>query len=382
MAKLEFQTLSVPDAEVIRAFETIAAKHEPDRTAHLKWRVLDSGPMAGCALQEARAHRELKGVLSLNAPVFRSAELELQSRQAPMNTVSVMLTRGTTGDAVFLNVPDNISDSEKNVSALAVREAFHKYDKSQALEQIHPLLAEFYDRREATLQRLEALHTKVLEDAVADRRKLEETFEAQKTQLKREFETKDMRREGEYSEKLRILEERQTELQRRESELDDRSNTHARRQLRAELKNDLKERSRSFSLSRDMKNKRMPIHSVFWALLFVTLGMLAYNLLYPSPDQWVWSVKLALSFAAFLASAIFYIRWMDRWAQNHADEEFRLKRLDLDIDRASWLVEMLLEWSEEKDGAIPREVVEAYRPRQTCAWLFPASGKRLLTVKA
>lgn len=48
---------------------------------------------------------------------------------------------------------------------------------------------------------------------------------------------------------------------------------------------------------------------------------------------------------------------MDRWA--HADEEFRLKRLELDIDRASWLVEMLLEWSEEKDGAVRREIVEA-----------------------
>lgn len=80
-AKLEFETLSVPDTEVIRAFETIAAEHETDRTAHLKWRVLDSVPMAGCVLQEARTNRELKGLLSLNAPVFRSAELELQTRQ-------------------------------------------------------------------------------------------------------------------------------------------------------------------------------------------------------------------------------------------------------------------------------------------------------------
>lgn len=300
MAKLEFQTLSVPDTEVIRAFETVAAKHETDRTAHLKWRVLDSVPVAGFALQEARTNRELKGLLSLNAPVFRSAELELQSRQAPMNTITVSLTRGTTGDTVFLNVPDNVSDSEKNVAAVAVREVFHKYDKSHALEQILPLLAEFYDRREAALQRLEPMHTKVLEDAVADRRKLEETFEAQKTLVKGEFETKDKRREDEYAERLRTLEGRQAELQQRESELDDRSNTHARRHLRAELKNDLKQRSHSFSLSQDMKKKRMPIHSVFWALLLVTLGMLAYNLLYRSPDQWVWSVKLTLSFVAFL----------------------------------------------------------------------------------
>jgi len=41
---------------------------------------------------------------------------------------------------------------------------------------------------------------------------------------------------------------------------------------------------------------------------------------------------------------IFFIRWQDRWYEAHANEEFRFKRLDLDVDGASWLVEMMLEW--------------------------------------
>ena len=56
---------------------------------------------------------------------------------------------------------------------------------------------------------------------------------------------------------------------------------------------------------------------------------------------------------AFATTAGFFLRWMNNWAQSHADEEFKLKRLELDIDRASWVVEHALEWKEEKGTDIP-----------------------------
>lgn len=34
-----------------------------------------------------------------------------------------------------------------------------------------------------------------------------------------------------------------------------------------------------------------------------------------------------------------------------------MKRLDLDIDRASWLVEMVMEWKEQKGTEIPEELL-------------------------
>ena len=61
---------------------------------------------------------------------------------------------------------------------------------------------------------------------------------------------------------------------------------------------------------------------------------------------------------ALVALVIYYIRWNDLWFRQHADEEFRLKRLDLDIDRASWVVEMALEWSAEKNTGIPQELID------------------------
>jgi hypothetical protein len=55
---------------------------------------------------------------------------------------------------------------------------------------------------------------------------------------------------------------------------------------------------------------------------------------------------------------IYFIRWQDRWAQTHADEEFRLKRLELDSVRASWLVEVLLEWQRENKTEIPAALIQ------------------------
>jgi len=63
--------------------------------------------------------------------------------------------------------------------------------------------------------------------------------------------------------------------------------------------------------------------------------------------------------ASLFGVLTFYIRWSDDWSKRHAEEEFKLKRLELDFDRASWVVEMALEWSDEKDGAIPPELVDA-----------------------
>ena len=60
------------------------------------------------------------------------------------------------------------------------------------------------------------------------------------------------------------------------------------------------------------------------------------------------------------ATIIFYIRWNDSWFRQHADEEFQLKRFELDIDRASWVVEMALEWKDEKGTEIPEELIERF----------------------
>jgi hypothetical protein len=60
---------------------------------------------------------------------------------------------------------------------------------------------------------------------------------------------------------------------------------------------------------------------------------------------------------AFASTGVFFIRWNNKWFEKHSTEEFRLKRLEIDIDRASWLVEMAFEWKTEKGTDIPIELI-------------------------
>jgi hypothetical protein len=149
-------------------------------------------------------------------------------------------------------------------------------------------------------------------------------------------------------------------LDQREKDLEKADNTHARRKIRQDLKTALKERHSKFTLTEDTVSKRRPIALVFSGLMAVTLGAaclfgwLATRDVPQGMAPWLPSLRLALSVAAFAGACVYYIRWEDRWSQIHADEEFGLKRLDLDIDRASWLVEVLLEWRGEEDAEVPK----------------------------
>ena len=73
-------------------------------------------------------------------------------------------------------------------------------------------------------------------------------------------------------------------------------------------------------------------------------------------DPWLIGQRLAFTLA-FGITAVFFVRWLYKWSQQHATEEFKLKRLDLDIARASWLVEMVMEWKDEKNTEFPRELL-------------------------
>jgi hypothetical protein len=68
--------------------------------------------------------------------------------------------------------------------------------------------------------------------------------------------------------------------------------------------------------------------------------------------------QLVYSFGA-VGSILFYIRWQNRWFEQHSLAEFHLKQLELDMERASWIVETSLEWNDAKGNTIPTELLES-----------------------
>ena len=60
----------------------------------------------------------------------------------------------------------------------------------------------------------------------------------------------------------------------------------------------------------------------------------------------------------FVGALLFYIRWLNRWFEQHAAAEFLLKQFELDIDRASWVVETAMEWRRDQNAEVPAPLLE------------------------
>ena len=77
------------------------------------------------------------------------------------------------------------------------------------------------------------------------------------------------------------------------------------------------------------------------------------------PQAWIALARQVLVMLTIVGSGTYIVRLLQHAGRSSTPmKEFRLKRLDLDIDRASWLVELALEWQGEKETEIPAEMLD------------------------
>ena len=242
---------------------------------------------------------------------------------------------------------DPLAPFEVRRAVIAVQRQFVPLNRAVAIEQaLGPEMAEFYRLREETLSRLEKLTGRLVKETHDYRMQLD----AEMTEHKREL-TASL--DKEYKEKTAALEARERGLDELRQELDDRSARHARREQSRALQQKISDRSKNFALTQATQRKRGPVHLIFVGLLSLSGGLIAFSLLSTASategaSLWLELGRLPLGVLGFALTAIFYIRWNDQWFRQHAEQEFRLQQLALDVDRAGYATEMLLEWQEEK----------------------------------
>lgn len=189
---------------------------------------------------------------------------------------------------------------------------------------------------------------RVAQQRAADRKQHEEL----RRELQQQYESKNIE-----------LRNQQDEIARQKKELDDRSNTHARREIRRDLINlvDTYKSNSDLSLSANLKRRGIHIAFIstmisFFALFFSFSyfgNILTFEQNQSIDIQIVKFIKGAIPTLGFFATAIVYIRWMNSWAHRHADFEFNQRQFELDINRASWAVESALEWKESQGTPMP-----------------------------
>ncbi len=245
---------------------------------------------------------------------------------------------------------------------MLARKHFGAIDTKPFLDFLDEGAKQLYQTREQDIQKLERMQEnffKSMTEFTLDQQQKQQEFQRQ---LESEYAARQSKLEEQHGERLNQLEAKDADLKKIRAEIDERENRQARRDIYKELKAKLVARNTTFELTAGTKNRR---RTVFWFTIAL-LGLFFTGFWYcfdknvinnEPPINWI-AVGSQIGFAlTFIGIATFFIQWNHRWFQKHADEEFKLKRLDLDFDRANWLVELAMEWQNITKSDVPAELV-------------------------
>ncbi len=217
----------------------------------------------------------------------------------------------------------------------------------------------------STLERLELLNEGLVKQSAVFRDNLEKRFEEKVAELEQQTRDKDEKLDKIHEEKNEALAKREQAVAEKLSAIDDRDNTHVRREIRDKMLSDVKARIEQFGVSENTEKKRSPVLFGMIFMIVAIISMLSYSVFELNTASenipglyWLWA-KIALLSIALLGTILFYIKWQNRWAEQYANSEFQLQQFYIDVNRANWVIESCLEWRKETDSAIPTALLES-----------------------
>lgn len=323
-----------------------------------------------------RSYSYRKAALTLN---FYRGGRE-QPKSAIFDELTLIYNPSTTG----------LPDAERLSIASFVNERFKVFDPERAaggsntpeskhMEAIH----------ESTLSRLEQVAQQVIVQTTEANARLQEQYLEKQEELKREHERSKNELLQEHADRMAILDAKEQELKERQATIDDSDNTHARRETRNHMLQDVKERILDFGVSKRTERKRLEVMAGF-LVLFAVLGLLlawsvgevsslhdlraqTLKAVFAAPagkptmatestdkfDLYLVWARVSVLTVGLVLSLLYYIRWQNRWADQHATAEFQLQQFYIDVNRANWVVESGLEWHKETGATIPDRIMES-----------------------
>lgn len=314
-------------------------------------------------LTEAKKHKHLTAFLAGGGRLAHRCRVDIDHASISLERNKEPNTAGTM-DILQISVPDNPEQAAAVAPHLTkLQAAFDKLSAVTMTALMGDELRSHLELRDVSLARLEAAAANIISESVRAAAARDLKLAEREQILEQKYVAKDAEQEALYAEKLKALQEEAHRLDERKKVLDDRAATHARRQHYDDLKTKLEAWAKTFEVSEGTAKLR------YWVIVPTTALAIVFGVgagyflvgMATTTDttQIVWmALKQITLTALFVATCSFFIRWSNSWLARHADEEFRLKRLELDLARASWFVEMAFEWNEEKAGPVPQEMVE------------------------
>lgn len=229
------------------------------------------------------------------------------------------------------------------------------------------------------LVRLESSATRITESMVAARLRLEEEFSQRQSALEESFQKRQIQSDAILDEAKLSLTKREEELEQRQKELDDRDHIHARRQLREQITSGIAARlegaiipartstvgfvvfmlaiSGSIALGAISFLSFQEFASILQAAAKAT-GPIKHESDYvalaqaQSPAVWFLLARGFLASLGAIAFLIYAISWLKNIYNDRLRAHRELERYSIDLNRASWAVETIME-AKSSGGTIP-----------------------------
>lgn len=317
---------------------------------------------------QAQSYNPSKAEGLADAYLAKSSLFTIYAAHMSASALSLQIDRRSTDpftDRLILNTNDHqprpTTDVVRSLNELISKVFGRERQDAASLLGSDKAVSQLIKSHQQMLLQLQSSATSITETIAAAHANLEEEFTKRAAQLDEDFQARTAKADETLDSERRGLREREDAVAQRNRELDDRDNTTARRAQHATLKSRITERGQSFVITPETRKARLPIHI---ACVAAIIGILAFVYRYSTalvelPADASWGLVIAATVKpvgltlALLGLVAWYLRWMNRWFERHADTEFYLKQFELDIDRANWVVETALEWKEKQEKAIP-----------------------------
>ena len=274
-----------------------------------------------------------------------------------------------------------MSDHELAAVHLLVDDLVTKY---APISVDHTASPELRDAVTREVSKLAELHRKIVKEANDFRLTDERERRSAKEKADQEYDARRLALEEEGQKRAEAYETERQKLVEKEKALDDRGHMHVRRELRGQITKDLKERLERPQVSSQAAFLRISVSGLSLAAITALSVYATYAAIdlhdvminattktnpsmpvsVEAPIKTITEPVLFLAAGRFLFAAaaaaglLFYLLgWLRRLHSEDVRNERELERYRYDIDRASWVVETILE-ARATEGEVPKEWVE------------------------
>ncbi len=360
MASSNFTVRAIPPHEALRHLADIAAALYPTGKCSL---ILDT------AIRDNHIDSAEMGVKSLlNEPPFKQALELLESKtyiacrklriaSLPHNgTLEFKPALEDVVAHVIVSFNDNAHAAEATRCAEEISKRFSIVNRHLLAKESLP--TEWRDNLryyETALNDLNAAVSSLGKTAAEQIARQSKFFEEKNREIDLRLTAKEQELQSRFDHREKEVKERERVLSDRVAAFETRESKYVRRDLLERMQGMIADQ-KEISLSQKTGRKRWIIHGVCLAtaiLCIVLISVFAPKLLTSTQFEWHLFAPLSTALITFVVTTVYYLRWNNSWFSQHAQAEFRNMRFAADVLRASWLAELLFEWTKEKETPFP-----------------------------